>query len=459
LGSSASSALTSIDRFSLSQLPNGIRIASLNTPGPCIAGGLLIETPANAHLPPVFGNTGASFILEKLAFKATRNLTEQKMHIRLDELLGTVQAKARRESILYSGAIVPSQLENLLSLLREVSSNPLITEEDLTTMNTIVTYELDELRNKPDELLPEMAHGPAFYSKYSLEDGPIDWNSILGLPVELQHCTINSVMDYWQKCFTASNMIILGTGMPHGILHNAAVDTFGSLEQSPKTNNTSDTQPLSYCGGFNYVTNDDLPLVHVAIAFEGCPAASPRAYSLAILHMLMGGGSSFSAGGPGKGMYSRLYTQVLNRYHWIESARIFSNFYRDTGLFGIHGSALPSNTRDLVEVLLKQLYSMTEPLTPEELSRAKNQVKSSLLMGLESRLTELEDLADQVSYLQSKYRSMRHLCEQIDRVTNEDLQSTAKELLQSKPTVVAYGPLHRMPPYEMISKWHNSRGK
>lgn len=33
----------------------------------------------------------------------------------------------------------------------------------------------------------------------------------------------------------------------------------------------------------------------------------------AVLNMMMGGGGSFSAGGPGKGMFTRLYLNVLNR--------------------------------------------------------------------------------------------------------------------------------------------------
>lgn len=57
---------------------------------------------------------------------------------------------------------------------------------------------------------------------------------------------------------------------------------------------------------------------------------------------MMGGGGSFSAGGPGKGMYSRLYLNVLNRYHWIYAATAYHHSYADSGLFCIHGSSHPS---------------------------------------------------------------------------------------------------------------------
>lgn len=397
------------------------------------------------------------------------------MHAKLDELVGSVQAKCRRESLLYSGVIVSSQLRQLLGLLHDVIASPVVTEADLRLMSTVFAYEVQELQGRPEELVTELVHGPAFYppSETGSTSMEMNWNSLLGVQKDLVACTPARVLDWWHQVANPARMIITGTGMPSGDLYNAAMDTFGVLERrtaahapGPNQKTSShhaypgggeDQSPLiAYRGGSNYVENEECPLLHVAIGFQGCAASADRAFPLAILHMLMGGGSSFSAGGPGKGMYSRLYTQVLNRHHWIESCRIFDAFYGHTGVFGIQGSALPSHARDLVEVLLEQMRAMCEPLTPVELTRAKNQVKSNLLMGLESRALELEDLADQVSYLGEHYRSPRELCERIDQVSGEELQAAARELLASKPTVVAYGSLHRMPSYESILRWHRS---
>jgi hypothetical protein len=50
---------------------------------------------------------------------------------------------------------------------------------------------------------------------------------------------------------------------------------------------------------------------------------------------LLGGGSSFSAGGPGKGMYSRLYREVLNSFAWAETANAYSVQLYGAGLLGV----------------------------------------------------------------------------------------------------------------------------
>jgi hypothetical protein len=55
-------------------------------------------------------------------------------------------------------------------------------------------------------------------------------------------------------------------------------------------------------------------LAHVVIGLEGFSHQDPDFIPVCVLNMMMGGGGSFSAGGPGKGMYTRLYTNVLNRY-------------------------------------------------------------------------------------------------------------------------------------------------
>ena len=83
-------------------------------------------------------------------------------------------------------------------------------------------------------------------------------------------------------------------------------------------------------------------LAHLSIGLESCNYEDPDFFAFTVLNTLMGGGGSFSAGGPGKGMYSRLYLNVLNRYHWIYSATAYHHSYADTGLFCIQGSCHPT---------------------------------------------------------------------------------------------------------------------
>ncbi len=80
----------------------------------------------------------------------------------------------------------------------------------------------------------------------------------------------------------------------------------------------------------------DKQLSHLMLGWEGCSFHNEDLYALTVLHTLLGGGGSFSSGGPGKGMYSRLYRNVLNGHANIDSANSFMMSYVDTGLFGVY---------------------------------------------------------------------------------------------------------------------------
>lgn len=192
-----------------------------------------------------------------------------------------------------------------------------------------------------------------------------------------------------------------------------------------------------YTGGFLSLPpqppplNPNLPtFTHIQLAFEGLPISSNDIYALATLQTLLGGGGSFSAGGPGKGMYSRLYTNVLNQHGWVESCVAFNHSYTDSGLFGIAASCYPGRTAAMLQVMCRELHSLTveggySALNPIEVARAKNQLRSSLLMNLESRMVELEDLGRQVQ-VHGRKIPVREMTEKINTLTVADLRRVAR---------------------------------
>merc|ERR1712098_244426 len=159
--------------------------------------------------------------------------------------------------------------------------------------------------------------------------------------------------------------------------NNASVQPVGDLAPTPYDL----LQPSKYTGGFLSLpslpppVNASLPpLTHIHLAFEALPISSDDIYALATLQTLLGGGGSFSAGGPGKGMYTRLYTNVLNQYHWMYSAAAFNHAYADSGVFCINSSAHPTQLRSLAQVIIHEFAMLTGSIGKEEFERAKKQL-------------------------------------------------------------------------------------
>jgi processing peptidase subunit alpha len=194
--------------------------------------------------------------------------------------------------------------------------------------------------------------------------------------------------------------------------------------------------PSHYTGGYLALptqpsTNPAMPaLTHIHLAFESPSITSSDIYAVAVLQTLLGGGGSFSAGGPGKGMYSRLYTNVLNQHGWVESCVAFNHGYSDSGVFGIAASCAPGNVTNMLDVMCRELGALGEEtgrlrLQDREVQRAKNQLRSNLLMNLESRMVELEDLGRQVQTHGRKI-GVKEMCAKIEAVTMSELRRVAK---------------------------------
>merc|ERR1719502_2099796 len=149
-------------------------------------------------------------------------------------------------------------------------------------------------------------------------------------------------------------------------------------------------------------------------------------------------------------MHTRLYTDVLNRHQWVESCQASSAMYADSGVFTIYSTVVPHHAADFVTVLSRIFAGLTR-LTPEELQRAKNALKSSIHMNLEMRAVMMEDIGRQL-VLAGKVGTAQEFGRMVDAVTADDLRLALRECLKTKLTVLAYGATHRVPAYDVIEQ-------
>ena len=148
-------------------------------------------------------------------------------------------------------------------------------------------------------------------------------------------------------------------------------------------------------------------------------------------------------------MYSRLYTHILNHFPQVDHCASFHHIYTDSSLFGLFASFIPSSGRQantpahILPHLVHQLSLLLYSNIPEqELSRAKNQLKSSLMMALESRAVEVEDLGRQV-LVHGRKVPVTEMCEKIDAVDDMAIRRVAARLFgprsPAKATMVVMG--------------------
>lgn len=445
----------------MSTLPNQVRVATEATPGHFSAVGVYVDTGSRFERTWVPGESGASHLLDRMAFKATSTRTSDEMEQLIQSVGGNVMCSSSRETIMYQSSVFNQDVSKVLSVFADTIRNPLLDPEELALQREATAWEVSEIWNKPEMILPELVHATAYYQN--------TLGNPLLCPIEnLEVMTTENLRTFMDAWYRPERLVVAGAGMPHAQLVELSEKLFGDMKDPVV--GTQGAEPVfsqlahakaQYTGGEQYLLKPELDFTHVYVAYEGLSIHDEDIYALATLQMLLGGGGSFSAGGPGKGMYSRLYTNVLNQYHGVDHCASFHHCYADSGLFGIAASVHPSFAPSIPYIIARELELCTSndyhgSVTELELSRAKNQLKSSLVMALESRLVEVEDLGRQVQ-VHGRKVSVEEMCMMVDRVDLATLNRVASRVLMtSKPaTVVVQGQIDGL---EDIRKLLASRG-
>jgi processing peptidase subunit alpha len=214
---------------------------------------------------------------------------------------------------------------------------------------------------------------------------------------------------------------------------------FNGLHQS----SNMETVETVYQGSSIRLTDRDYRgLTHVALGFNAASWADKDVYAASVLQTLLGGGNAYSSGGPGKGMHSRLYQDVLSKHNWIESATCFNSIYSDAGLFGFYASAPPEAAGAVVDVLLQETRKMTT-VSEEELVRSKNMLLSNVLSYFDNPAARTEEMARSVS-TSGRFHT-NDLIEGIRSVTKEDLERVGTKIMASPISSATYGKATAIP--------------
>lgn len=419
-----------------SMLENGLRIASLDRGGMVSSIGLFVNAGSRRE---DVTNFGVSHMLQTLAYHSTAHLSFLRTVKSIEVMGASAGCVAGREHIVYSAECLRQQMPLMLPMLTGNVLFPRLLPWELKANHDKLLYAKQRIERMPDQMVSELLHTTAWH------------NNTLGHKVyatekSLKHYNADTIRSFILDHFSPDNTVCVGVNIPHDELCKWLMRSYVDYNAvPPKERKTA--KPV-YTGG-DARMEAVAPHAHIAIAFEtpgGWNSGNLVAYSL--LQTIVGGGGAFSTGGPGKGMYTRLYLDVLNKFDWVESAMAFNTQYTDSGIFGLYMLANPTKAATAVKVLAEQFARM-KGVANEELQRAKNSLKSSIYMNLECRGIVMEDIGRQL-LMSGRVISPQEFCRAIDNVKEADIKRVAEEMFAKPPTVVAYGDISSVPHYEEI---------
>jgi predicted Zn-dependent peptidase len=392
------------------ELPNSLRV--ITEPMPhlrSVSLGVWVGTGSRNETAP---QNGISHFIEHMLFKGTENRSAEQIAKAIDATGGNLDAWTSKEMVSFNTKVIDDHLPVAFDVLADMVLRPLFRPEDIEREKGVILEELKMEVDSPEYLVHETFFSN-FWKRHSLG------RSILGTKGTVKSFGQDSLFDYYRGVYTPSNLVITAAGR---IEHERVLDLvdryFGRVQASVPRLVQERPEPQT---PFVLKSKKSLEQVHLCVGVPALPIADPRRYACYVLSTLLGGGMS-----------SRLFQNIREKQGLCYSVFSELNLYRDTGCLAVYAGTAPDNARRVVSMIvdeLRRIYS--EPLPEEDLRHAKDHLKGSLALSLESTGSRMSNLARQEMFF-GRFFGIDEMVACVEAVTAEDVQQLAREFFAGR---------------------------
>jgi predicted Zn-dependent peptidase len=392
-------------------LPNGLlvlteRMSHLRS----VSMGVWVNSGSRDEAPEV---NGISHFIEHMVFKGTTTRSAQQFAREVDAIGGNLDAFTGKETICFNIKVLDENVPAALELLTDLVLHPTFAPDDIAKERGVILEEIKMDEDNPDYLVHEL-----FTQNF--------WpNDALGRPILGTAKTVSSfdqavVLEEYARRFTPANMVFSAAGnIDHDAFVQQVATAFASLSATSSYKLERSVAPVAQ-PHLTLKNKKSLEQVQFCLAVPALPVADADRYTAYLLNSILGGGMS-----------SRLFQAIREERGLAYSIYSELNPFRDTGTLAVYAGCSAENTREVLDLTLAEFTRIKqEPVTTEELDRARNQIKGNMVLGLESSSSRMSSLARQQMYW-GKFFSLDEITEEIDRVTVADLQRLANDLLKA----------------------------
>jgi len=339
-----------------------------------------------------------------------------------------MNAYTSREQTAYYIHLLKDDLPLALDVLSDMIQRPTFPDADLEKERGVIIQEIGMTNDTPDDLVFDLYQETAY-------PGQALGAPILGTSSIIEGMKKDTLFDYVRRFYTPKNLVVSAAG---NVTHEAMVDMVTKYFcDMPKDQDVS-YKKADYQGG-EIRSDKDLEQSHIVMGFQGIRKDHPDYYAAVLMSTVLGGGMS-----------SRLFQEVREKHGLVYSVYSSHTGYHDDGQFEIYAGTGPDQLPKLIPVICDEIHKiMQNPVTEEELSRAKSQIKAGILMGRESMLSRANRQAKHLINFNEEF-DLAALLEKIDIVGLNDISKMAQKIFSGKPTLAALGPLKELESYDNI---------
>jgi predicted Zn-dependent peptidase len=359
---------------------------------------------------------GLTHFIEHALFKGTRKRSAAQIAAEADALGGNLDAFTGREIVGYHDKVLDQHLPRAIELIADLVTSPTFDPAELGKERKVILEEIKMVEDTPDDIIFDI-FCESFYPNHALG------RPILGTKESLKTFNRAKTQAWYDEIYSPENLVFAAAGnLNHQDVIRLAGDYFGGLPSRGALKPSPEPVPSP---SVILRHKAELEQSHLVIGAP-CPSlVSEDRYVANILSAILGGGMS-----------SRLFQSIREDKGLVYT--VFSSVtpFRDCGYLNIYAAASTDQLHETINATVEELRRIKEgPVTEDELRRNKDQLKSSLMLSLESTSSRMSALAQQEMTF-GRFISPDEIIEGVDAVTADDITRLANDIFQSKALAI-----------------------
>jgi predicted Zn-dependent peptidase len=407
-----------VSKHQLTELPTGERVISERVPGVrSVALGFWIG--AGSRDEPD-SRAGVSHFIEHLLFKGSSRYSAQEIAEIFDELGGELNAATSRETTVVYARVPDERLERALDVMADMVFRPAFADVDAE--REVVLEEIAMVEDTPNDLVHDIA-AEAVFGRHPLG------RPVIGRAEVISSVSRRALAGYHRRAYRGERVVLAAAG---NVPHQELVSMLRArVERTSSGPDLAARKPVARNGrpGVRF-QRKETEQYHVCLSAPGISNVDERRFAASLMDAIVGGSAS-----------SRLFQEIREKRGMAYSVYSYTSQYQETGQIGVYVGTREDNLAACLEIAVAELVDIAGGnVTPDELARAKENMKGRILLSLESTSTRMSRLG-KATVTEIPLLTPEQIVKRLEVVTADEIAELASALLlPERLSVAGIGP-------------------
>jgi len=368
-----------------------------------------------------FKNNGIHHLIEHMIFKGSKNYDLKKIAEMSDRLGGGINAFTGKEITQFYIKAIDEKLKDSFDLLTDIVLDSIFLKDEFIKERDVVLQEIKESKDNPDMSAFELFYENLFE------------NNSLGFPIagreeHVSNFSRDILYDYYIDKYSPENLLLCITG---NVNHSEVVEMSEKYFSKFKKHMPVDFSYLK--PEFNFKTfvrkKPSLEQVYAIIGFRGIAFTSSLKYKFMLMNDILG-----------SGMSSRLFQEIREEKGLAYTISSFCDSFLEDGVHLIYAIIEHKKIEEYLDAIRSEILILKRNgIKKEELIRAKDHIKSSFILGLESNFSKMRLNVNQELYLKREIE-VSQIIDKIDKINIDEINELFLRFLNFKEvSILLYG--------------------